>query len=234
MHDFEAETPVARKRRARRINRELGKTYPEARTELVFSTPLELAVATILSAQSTDKKINEVTPALFARYPDAAGYAHADRAELEALIHSTGFFRSKAKSLIELGRAVVEHHDGRLPARMDELVALPGFGRKTASVVLGNAFGVAAIAVDTHVLRLANRMGLSQATDAVKVEADLAALIEKPRWTDFSSRMTWHGRRMCHAKTPACGVCPVATMCPSAGIGEQNPERAARLVRGPA
>jgi endonuclease-3 len=231
--DYPAETPAALKRRARAIDRELALLYPDATTELDFTSPLELAVATILSAQSTDKKINEVTPTLFARYPDARAYAEADREELEELIHATGFFRAKANTLMKLGQQLVERFDGELPARMDDLVTLPGFGRKTASVVLGNAFGVPAIAVDTHVLRLAARWRWTEATDAVKVETDLAGLIPRKDWADLSSRITWHGRRICHAKKPACGVCSVARLCPSAGIGEMDPVRAAKLVKGP-
>ena len=226
------ETPLARTRRARRINRELGALYPDAHVELNFSTPLELAVATILSAQSTDKKINEVTPALFARYPDAAAYAGADRAELEAMIHATGFFRAKAGTLISLGQQLTERFGGELPARLKDLVTLPGFGRKTANIVLGNAFGVPGIAVDTHVARLAPRFGWTTATDPVKIEADIAALIPRPDWTALSQRITWHGRRVCFARRPACGACPIAPLCPSAGIGENDPAKAAKLIRG--
>jgi endonuclease-3 len=226
-----AETPLARTRRARRISRELGELYPDAHVELDFSTPLELAVAAILSAQSTDKKINEVTPALFARYPDAAAYAGADRAELETMIHATGFYRAKAGTLIGLGQQLTERFGGELPARLKDLVTLPGFGRKTANIVLGNAFGVPGIAVDTHVARLAARFGWTTATDPVKIEADIAALIPRPDWSVLSQRLTWHGRRVCQAKLPACGACPVAPLCPSAGIGETDPVKAARLIR---
>jgi endonuclease-3 len=230
--NVEAETATARVRRARRINRELGQLYPDAHSELDFTTPLELAVATILSAQSTDQKINEVTPALFAKYPDAAAYAAADRAELETLIHATGFFRAKANTLIKLGEQLVARFDGQLPGRLDDLLTLPGFGRKTANVVLGNAFDVPGIAVDTHVARLAARFGWTTATDPVTIEADIAALFPRRDWTVLSQRVTWHGRRMCHARRPACGVCPVAAWCPSAGIGELDPIKAAGLVRG--
>ena len=226
-----AETPLARTRRARRINRELGALYPDAHVELNFSTPLELAVATILSAQSTDKKINEVTPALFARYPDAAAYAGADRAELEAMIHATGVFRAKAGTLISLGQQLTERFGGELPARLKDLVTLPGFGRKTANIVLGNAFGIPGIGVDTHVARLAARFGWTTATDPVKIEADIAALIPRKDWTVLSQRITWHGRRVCHARRPACGACPIAPLCPSAGIGENDPVKAAKLIR---
>ncbi|HEX3815815.1 MAG TPA: endonuclease III [Mycobacteriales bacterium] len=228
------ETPLALRRRARKINRELGLTYPDAHIELDFRTPLELSVATILSAQSTDKKINEVTPTLFAKYGDAVAYAGADRAELEELIHATGFFRAKANTLIKLGQQLTERFDGEVPGKLDDLVTLPGFGRKTAAVVLGSAFGIPAVAVDTHVLRLTQRWGWTTETDAVKVESDVAALIPRKEWTLVSHRTTWHGRRMCHARKPACGVCPVASLCPSVGTGEMDPTKAAKLVRGPA
>jgi endonuclease-3 len=226
------ETQLAKTRRARKINRVLGELYPDARVELDFTTPFELAVATILSAQSTDKKINEITPALFARYPDAAGYAGADRVELEELIHASGFFRAKANTLMKFGQQLVERFDGEVPSRLDDLVTLPGFGRKTASVVLGNAFGKPGIAVDTHVLRLVARWGWTPATEPAKVEADIAALIPRRDWTPLSSRITWHGRRVCQAKRPACGACAIAALCPSYGIGETDPQRAATLVRG--
>jgi endonuclease-3 len=225
------ETPLARTRRARRISRELAVRYPRARLELDFTSPLELAVATVLSAQSTDKKINEVTPALFARYPDAAAYAGADLAELETLIHATGFYRAKAATLIKLGHQLEVRFGGEVPAAMAELVTLPGFGRKTASVVLGSGFGLPAIAVDTHVARLAGRFGWTSSTDPVKIEAAIAGLVRRPDWTGLSQRMTWHGRRVCHARRAACGACPIAALCPSAGTGETDPVKAARLVK---
>lgn len=225
------ETPLARTRRARRIDRVLAERYPDAVIELDFTTPLELLVATILSAQSTDVRVNQVTPALFARYPDAAAYAAADRAELEELIRPTGFFRAKAQSLIGLGQALVERYGGEVPRRMKDLVTLPGVGRKTANVVLGNAFGVPGLPVDTHVLRLSRRLGLTENDDPVAVEADLCALIPKRDWTMFSHRLIIHGRRTCHARRPACGACPLARLCPSYGIGETDPVRAAKLVK---
>jgi endonuclease-3 len=227
------ETLLALTRRARRIFRELGKLYPDARTELAFGTPLELAVATILAAQNTDKKTNEITPALFAAYPDARAYAAADRAELEAMIRGSGFFRAKAGTLISLGQQLTERFGGELPRRMDDLVTLPGIGRKTASVVLANAFGIPAIAVDTHVLRLSARWGWTAERDPVTVESGLAALFPRRDWAALSNRVTLHGRRVCHARRPACGACPVAPLCPSAGIGETDPQRAARLITGP-
>jgi endonuclease-3 len=228
--EFDAESAAERSRRAGRINQTLSVLYTDARTELNHTSALELAVATILSARSTDKKINEVTPELFRKYPDAAAYAAADRDALAVMIHSTGFFRNKTDTLIKLGRELTERYDGQLPHDMAQLVGLPGFGRKTASVVLGNAFGIPAIAVDTHVSRLASRWSLTTSTNPVKVEADLAAVVQRDEWTKFTNRVTWHGRRMCHAKVPACGVCPVAPLCPSRGIGEVDATRAASLV----
>lgn len=226
------ETPLARTRRARRINRVLAERYPDAVIELDFTSPLELLVATILSAQSTDVRVNQVTPALFARYPDAAAYAAADRAELEALITPTGFFRAKTSSLIGLGQALVERYGGEVPARMKDLVTLPGVGRKTANVVLGNAFGVPGLPVDTHVLRVTARLGLVEPEgDPVAVEAALCAMVEKREWTMFSHRVILHGRRTCHARRPACGACPVAGLCPAFGIGETDPVAAATLVK---
>ncbi len=228
------ETPLALTRRARRINRELAKLYPDAHCELDFSTPLELSVATILSAQCTDKRVNEVTPKVFARYRSAADYAGADRAELEELIRPTGFFRNKTSSLIKLGTALVEDFGGEVPHTLKQLVTLPGFGRKTANVVLGNAFGIPGVTVDTHVGRLVRRWGWTSETDPVKVEHIVDELIPKKEWTDLSHRVIWHGRRMCHSRKPACGVCPLARMCPSYGDGPTDPQQAAKLVRSAA
>jgi endonuclease III len=227
------ESPLALTRRARRINRELGLLYPDAHTELDFTTPLELSVATILSAQCTDKRVNEVTPVLFRRYPTAADYAGADRAELEEMIRTTGFFRNKTNSLMKLGQALIERFDGEVPASLDKLVTLPGFGRKTANVVLGNAFGIPGITVDTHFGRLARRWRWTANTDPVKVEADVAALIPKKEWTILSHRVIWHGRRVCHSRKPACGACAIARLCPSFGEGPTDPATAAKLVKTP-
>ncbi len=224
------ETRTALVRRARRIDRILAEAYPDARCELDFTSPLELAVATILSAQCTDVRVNQVTPGLFARYPDAAAYAAADRAGLEEQIRPTGFFRNKAASLIGLGQALCEHHGGQVPARLEDLVRLPGIGRKTANVILGNAFDVPGITVDTHVGRLARRLGWTVETDPVKVEAELAGLFPRRDWTMLSHRLIFHGRRCCHSRKPACGACPVARLCPSYGLGPTDPELAARLV----
>ncbi|HEX8487906.1 MAG TPA: endonuclease III [Propionibacteriaceae bacterium] len=220
-------------RRARTINRTLADTYPDAHCELDFGSPLELLVATILSAQSTDKRVNLVTPTVFARYPDAAGYAGADRSELEALIMPTGFFRAKTDSLMKLGAALVERFDSQVPDRLDQLVTLPGVGRKTANVVLGNAFGVPGITVDTHFGRLVRRFGWTDQTDPEKVEAEVATLFPPKDWTQLSHNLIWHGRRRCHARNPACGACPVARWCPSYGEGETDPTKAAKLVREP-
>ncbi len=225
-------TALARTRRARQIGARLAVGFPQARCELDFGTPLELAVATILSAQSTDARVNMVTPALFHRFQSAADYAAAPRAELEGLIMSTGFFRNKATSLIGLGRALLERFDGQLPSTLPELVSLPGFGRKTANVVLGHAFGVPGITVDTHVTRLATRWGLTTQTDPVKIEFELNAQLPAAQWTEFSDRTIFHGRRVCHAKKPACGACFLASLCPAYGSGPVEPEVAARLVVG--
>ena len=218
-------------RRARRIARELAVMYPDVHTELNFTTPLELLVATILSAQTTDKRVNLVTPTLFARYPTAADYAGADRDELEKIIQSTGFYRNKANSLIGLGQALCERFGGEVPAKLKDLVTLPGVGRKTANVLLGNAFGIPGITVDTHFGRLARRFGWTADTDPVKVEAEVATLIPRRDWTDLSQRMIWHGRRVCHSRLPACGACGLARLCPSYGLGPTDPEIAAKLVK---
>ncbi len=225
-------TPLARTRRARQIGRRLADGYPQAPCELDFGTPLELAVATILSAQCTDARVNQVTPALFARYRSAADYAGADRPTLEELIRPTGFFRNKASSLIKLGQQLVERFDGQVPATLDELVTLPGFGRKTANVVLGHAFGVPGITVDTHLGRLVRRWGLTDQSDPVKVERDLAAQVPRADWTVFSDRTIYHGRRVCHARRPACGACFLAALCAAYGAGPTDPETAAALVVG--
>jgi endonuclease III len=220
-------------RRARMINRVLAQTYPDADIELDFETPLQLLVATILSAQSTDKRVNMVTPVVFTRYPDAAALAAADRAELEELIKPTGFFRAKSDSLIKLGSALAERFDGEVPPRLADLVTLPGVGRKTANVVLGNAFGIPGITVDTHVGRLSRRFGWTTQHDPEKVEVDIAALFPRRDWTQLCQNMIWHGRRCCHARNPACGACPVARWCPSYGEGETDPVKAAKLIREP-
>jgi endonuclease III len=230
---FAGETSIGRKRRARKMARELAETHPDAHCELDFGTPLQLAVATILSAQTTDVRVNQVTPTLFKRYVTAADYAGADRAELEELLRPTGFFRAKTDSLMKLGQALVERYDGVLPAKLEDLVALPGIGRKTANVILGNAFGVPGITVDTHFRRLTNRFGWVTEDDPVKIEFQVADLIEKRDWTMMSHRVIFHGRRVCHARKPACGACTLAAMCPSYGTGPTEAAAAAKLLKGP-
>jgi endonuclease III len=215
------------------MNRALAQAFPDAHCELDFTTPLELTVATILSAQSTDKRVNLTTPALFKRYPSALDYAKADRAELENLIRPTGFFRNKASSLIGLGQALVERFDGEVPSTLAELVTLPGVGRKTANVILGNAFGVPGITVDTHFGRLVRRWRWTAEQDPVKVERAVGELIERSEWTMLSHRVIFHGRRVCHSRKPACGVCVLAKDCPSFGLGPTEPLLAAALVQGP-
>jgi endonuclease-3 len=218
-------------RRARRINRELTLLYPDAKCELNFRSPLELLVATILSAQTTDKRVNMVTPTLFARYVTAEDYASADRDELEKIILSTGFYHAKANSLIGLGQALCDRFGGEVPRKLAELVTLPGVGRKTANVVLGNAFGVPGITVDTHFGRLSRRFGWTTSEDPVKVEAEVGALFPKSEWTLLSHRLIWHGRRVCHSRRPACGACALAELCPSYGLGPTDPDVAAKLVK---
>jgi endonuclease-3 len=218
-------------RRARRINRELTELYPDAHCELTFGSPLELLVATVLSAQTTDKRVNMVTPVLFARYRTAADYAAADRDDMEKIIQSTGFYRAKTSSLIALGQALCDRFGGEVPGRLKDLVTLPGVGRKTANVVLGNAFGVPGITVDTHFGRLSHRFGWTTETDPGKVEAEVGSLFPKSDWTMLSHRLIWHGRRVCHARKPACGACAVAHWCPSFGLGPTDPQAAAKLVK---
>lgn len=224
-------TRTALVRRARRVNRELAELYPDAHCELDFTSPLELLVATILSAQCTDKRVNMVTPVLFSRFRTAADYAAADRAELEKIIQSTGFFRAKANSLIGLGQALCDRHGGEVPGRLADLVALPGVGRKTANVVLGNAFGVPGITVDTHFSRLSRRLGWTAQTDPDKIEQEVGGLVPRSEWTMLSHRLIWHGRRVCHARRPACGACGVARWCPAFGEGPTDEQTARALVK---
>lgn len=218
-------------RRARRINRELAAIYPDAHCELDFTTPLELLIATILSAQCTDKRVNQVTPVLFARYRSAADFAGADREDIEKIIMSTGFFRAKTTSIVALGQALCERFGGEVPPRLKDLVTLPGVGRKTANVVLGNAFGVPGITVDTHFSRLARRFKWTASDDPVKIEHEVGALFPRSDWTMLSHRLIWHGRRVCHSRRPACGACGLARLCPSFGAGPTDPAVAARLVK---
>ena len=218
-------------RRARKIDRLLALTYPDAKCELDFDNPFELLVVTVLSAQTTDKRVNAVRPTLFAAYPDAPAMAAADRDKLEQIVGPLGFFRAKTESLLKLSAYLVEHHNGQVPPRLDDLVKLPGVGRKTANVVLGNAFGIPGITVDTHFGRLARRFRWTDETDPVKVEFAVGDLFPKRDWTMLSHHLIWHGRRICHAQKPACGACPLARLCPSYGEGPTDPATAAKLVR---
>lgn len=225
------ETPTQLVRRARKIDRVLAETYPDAKAELDFDDAFQCLVVTVLSAQTTDKRVNLVRPTLFAAYPDPRAMAAADRAHLEQIVGPLGFFRAKTESLLKLSAALVERYDAQVPARLEDLVTLPGVGRKTANVVLGNAFDVPGITVDTHFGRLARRLGWTEETDPVKVEHAIGALFPKRDWTMLSHHLIWHGRRVCHAKKPACGACPVARWCPSYGTGPTDRAEAERLVR---
>ena len=211
--------------------RELVRLYPDAHCELDFENPLQLLVATVLSAQTTDRRVNAVTPGLFARYPTAADLAGADRTELEGILRPTGFYRAKADNVIRLAQALCERHGGEVPGDQDDLVKLPGVGRKTANVVLGNAFGVPGITVDTHFGRLARRFGWTGQTDPVRAEHEVGSLFEPKDWTMLSHRVIWHGRRVCHARKPACGACELARMCPAFGEGPTDPDAARALLR---
>lgn len=225
---------VERKRRALAIYRILSKRYPNVRCELDFQNPLQLLVATVLSAQCTDKRVNAVTPALFRKYRSASAFAGADIRELQTLIKSTGFYRAKAKSIKGLATKIVAEHGGQVPDTLEDLVKLPGVGRKTANVVLGHAFDTPGITVDTHFGRLSRRFGWTKQQDPVKVEFEVMELIPQREWTNLSQRMIWHGRRICHARKPACGACPLAELCPSYGIGEKDKVKAMALVKSDA
>ena len=219
------------RKNARAIYRILTKTYPEVRCELDFKNPLQLLVAVVLSAQCTDKRVNAITPALFKKYKSAKDYAKAPLPEIEQFIYSAGFYHAKARHLKGLGRKIVEEFGGEVPATIEELVTLPGVGRKTANVVLGHAFGIPGITVDTHFGRLSRRFEWSESKDPVKVEFEVGELIPQAEWTNLSQRMIWHGRRICHSRKPACGACPVAKICPSVGIGEMDKVKAKALVK---
>jgi endonuclease-3 len=220
-----------KKARARKILARLAKAYPDARTELRFGTPLELLVATILSAQCTDERVNAVTADLFPRYRRAEDWAGLPLPVLEQEIHSTGFFRAKARSLVGMARALVERHGGEVPRTLEELVALPGVGRKTANVVLGNAFGIPALPVDTHVFRVSQRLGLARADDPEKVHDQLCQVLPRPGWTQASHRLILHGRRVCHARKPACPTCPILALCPWPGKTKAAPAPARGAAR---
>ncbi|WP_055586265.1 endonuclease III [Peterkaempfera griseoplana] len=225
------ESHLAMVRRARKINRALAEVYPYAHPELDFENPFELLVATVLSAQTTDLRVNLTTPALFAKYPTPDDMAAANPEELEELIRPTGFFRAKAKSLLGLSTALRDRFGGEVPGRLKDLVTLPGVGRKTANVVLGNAFGVPGITVDTHFARLAHRFGWTTESDPERIEAVVAEIFPKSEWTMLSHRVVFHGRRICHARKPACGACPIAALCPAYGEGETDPEKAKKLLK---
>jgi endonuclease-3 len=225
------ESRTALVRRARRIDRELAEVYPYAHPELDFENPFQLVVATVLSAQTTDLRVNQTTPALFAKYPTPEDLAAAVPEEVEEILRPTGFFRAKTKSVIGLSKALTEDFGGEVPGRLEDLVKLPGVGRKTAFVVLGNAFGRPGITVDTHFQRLVRRWRWTEETDPDKIEAAVGALFPKSDWTDLSHHVIWHGRRICHARKPACGACPIAPLCPAYGEGETDPEKAKKLLK---
>ena len=226
-----ADSLPAKKARARKILSRLARVYPDARTELRFSTPLELLVATILSAQCTDERVNAVTAELFTRHRSAAEWASVPLPDLEREIHSTGFFRAKARSIVGMAKGLVERHGGDVPRTLDELVALPGVGRKTANVVLGNAFGIPALAVDTHVFRVSQRLGLARGDDPEKIHDQLCLVLPRPSWTQASHLLILHGRRVCFARKPACPTCPVAALCPF--TGKTRAEKAGKAARSP-
>ncbi|MFF5023786.1 endonuclease III [Streptomyces collinus] len=225
------ESRTALVRRARRINRELAEVYPYAHPELDFDNPFQLLVATVLSAQTTDLRVNQTTPALFSKYPTPEDLAAANPEEVEEILRPCGFFRAKTRSVIGLSKALTEDFGGQVPGRLEDLVKLPGVGRKTAFVVLGNAFGRPGITVDTHFQRLVRRWQWTAETDPDKIEAAVGALFPKSDWTDLSHHVIWHGRRICHARKPACGACPIAPLCPAYGEGETDPEKAAKLLK---
>ncbi|MFD1663254.1 endonuclease III [Streptomyces caeni] len=225
------ESRTALVRRARRIDRELAEVYPYAHPELDFENPFQLIVATVLSAQTTDLRVNQTTPTLFARYPTPEDLAAANPEEVEGILRPTGFFRAKTKSVIGISKALVEQFGGEVPDRLDDLVKLPGVGRKTAFVVLGNAFGRPGITVDTHFQRLVRRWKWTEETDPDKIEAAVGALFPKSDWTMLSHHVIFHGRRICHARKPACGACPIAPLCPAYGEGETDPEKAKKLLK---
>ena len=213
------------------IYKVLSKTYPNADCELDFKSPYQLLVATVLSAQCTDKRVNEVTPALFKKFPTPKKLANAQLREIEKIIKPTGFFRTKAKHLKGIGQILYSEYNGKVPGELEKLVKLPGVGRKTANVVLGHAFDIPGITVDTHFGRLSRRFNWTKSLDPKVVEIEVGKLIPQKEWTKLSQRMIWHGRRVCFARKPACGACPLAQLCPSFGIGETDPIKAAKLVK---
>jgi len=225
------ESLVRKKVRARAIYRILSKTYPNVRCELNYKTAYQLLVATVLSAQCTDKRVNQTTPALFKKYPNPVKMAQADIKDIQRLVKSTGFYRAKAKNIKTLSSKIITDFDGKVPNKLESLITLPGVGRKTANVVLGHAFGIPGITVDTHFGRLSRRFGWSKSLDPVKVEFEVGKLISEKEWTNLSQRLIWHGRRVCHSRKPACGSCSIAKYCPSYGMGEIDPIKAKRMVK---
>lgn len=225
------ESLAEKKVRARKLYRVLSKSYPNVRCELDFNNPFQLLVATVLSAQCTDKRVNQTTPALFKKYKTIKKMASADQNDIERLIKSTGFFRAKAKNIKGLSQKIMVDFGGQVPDKLEQLITLPGVGRKTANVVLGHAFDTPGITVDTHLGRLSRRFGWTKENDPVKVELAVAELIPEKEWTNLSQRMIWHGRRVCHSRKPACGACSLSKLCPSFGIGESDPVKAKRLVK---
>jgi endonuclease-3 len=220
-----------KKVRAAKMYRVLTKSYPNVRCELDFNNPFQLLVATVLSAQCTDKRVNQTTPALFKEYRSIKKMASADIDDIEKLVKSTGFFRAKAKNIKSLSEKIMINFDGQVPERLEDLITLPGVGRKTANVVLGHAFNTPGITVDTHFGRLSRRFGWSKSNDPVKVEFEVGDLIPQKEWTNLSQRLIWHGRRVCHSRKPACGACSLSKLCPSFGVGEMDPVKARKLVK---
>jgi endonuclease-3 len=225
------ESLPGKKVRAKVIYRQLSKHYPNVRCELDYKNAFQLLVATVLSAQCTDKRVNQATPALFKKYPNPQKMAKADLRDIQNLVKSTGFFRAKAKNIKGLSNKIMQEFDGKVPSNLEDLITLPGVGRKTANVVLGHAFGIPGITVDTHFGRLSRRFGWSKQNNPVKVEFEVGELIPQKEWTNLSQRMIWHGRRVCHSRKPACGACALAKLCPSYGIGEVDPVKAKRMVK---
>ena len=224
-------TDKENRNQARTMYRILTKAYPDIRCELDFQNPLQLIIATVLSAQCTDKRVNTITPALFKKYQSVKAFAKADLHDIEKLVFQTGFYRAKARHIKGLTTKILSDFEGEVPNTLEKLITLPGVGRKTANVVLGHAFDIPGITVDTHFGRLSRRFGWTSEKDPVKVEHIIGQLIPQAEWTNLSQRIIWHGRRICHSRKPACGVCPLAKICPSVGIGEMDIEKAKLLVK---
>jgi endonuclease-3 len=225
------ESAATKNTRARAIYKILSKTYPNVKCELDYKNPFQLLVATVLSAQCTDKRVNKTTPALFKKYPNVKKMAAADIRDVQQLVKSTGFYRAKAKNIKSLSQKILTDFNGQVPDQLEKLITLPGVGRKTANVVLGHGFNIPGLTVDTHFGRLSRRFGWSDKKDPVKVEFEVAELIPKKEWTNLSQQLIWHGRRVCHSRKPACGACVIAKLCPSYGIGERDKIKAMALVK---